>query len=466
MSLPKPVGRQKDVVVLPHHGHRVVLGTAGSGKTTMAVLRSVYLSTPGTDHSGKTLLVTFNTTLATYLRYLRPDHARNLTIENYHKFARGFLASLGKFPDNCVCEKTLRLNLIEASLVNAQSSQSGDIRFQRPRDYFSERIKWLAQHGVHTRSGFENLPQVVQSMSGLDDVDLDAVLVVYRGYLQLRKQREYLYDWDDLATSVIEALRADDRSRLYRHVVIDEGQDFSPTMLRSLALAIPKDGSLTFFGDAAQQIYGHRVSWRTAGLSVKEAEIYKLQDNYRNTAQIARLAIAISEMPYYEGVADLVEPVTPSAAGPLPTVVALTSREKQLQFVAEQAIELAKHQSVAVFYRDYSDHDALAPLLPATSVKLDRNLSVWKPGAGLYHGTYYSGKGLEFDCVLLPFMSDDRFPGAVDRRAFGAAEARARCGKLLYVAVTRTRKRLILTYSGSLTELLPDGDGLFKVIDG
>lgn len=72
-------------------------------------------------------------------------------------------------------------------------------------------------------------------MSDLDDGDLDAVFVVYRGYLQLRKHRDYLYDWDDLAVSVAEALRADDRPRLYRHVVIDEGQDFSPTMLRSLA---------------------------------------------------------------------------------------------------------------------------------------------------------------------------------------------------------------------------------------
>jgi ABC-type taurine transport system ATPase subunit len=40
MSLPTPIGRQKDVLYLPTQGHFVVLGTAGSGKTTLAVLRA------------------------------------------------------------------------------------------------------------------------------------------------------------------------------------------------------------------------------------------------------------------------------------------------------------------------------------------------------------------------------------------------------------------------------------------
>jgi hypothetical protein len=37
--LPQPKGRQSDVIYLPGVGHQVVLGTAGTGKTTMAMLR-------------------------------------------------------------------------------------------------------------------------------------------------------------------------------------------------------------------------------------------------------------------------------------------------------------------------------------------------------------------------------------------------------------------------------------------
>ena len=43
-SLPRPIGRQREVLYLPADGYTVVLGTAGSGKTTLAILRSLYLS--------------------------------------------------------------------------------------------------------------------------------------------------------------------------------------------------------------------------------------------------------------------------------------------------------------------------------------------------------------------------------------------------------------------------------------
>ncbi len=43
MSLPKPVGAQIDVLSLYPEGINVVLGTAGSGKTVLAILRALYL---------------------------------------------------------------------------------------------------------------------------------------------------------------------------------------------------------------------------------------------------------------------------------------------------------------------------------------------------------------------------------------------------------------------------------------
>ena len=40
MALPKPKGIQLEVLDLKPIGHNVVLGTAGSGKTTLAILQS------------------------------------------------------------------------------------------------------------------------------------------------------------------------------------------------------------------------------------------------------------------------------------------------------------------------------------------------------------------------------------------------------------------------------------------
>lgn len=125
-------------------------------------------------------------------------------------------------------------------------------------------------------------------------------------------------------------LRADTTPRRYRHVVIDEGQDFSPEMIRSLAEAISPDGSLTFFGDVAQQIYGHRMSWQSAGLHIQK--VWEFKENYRNSKQIARLGLAISRMPHFRDIREeIVEPVSPTADGPLPTLVECSSIDKEVE---------------------------------------------------------------------------------------------------------------------------------------
>ena len=41
----------------------------------------------------------------------------------------------------------------------------------------------------------------------------------------------------------------------------------------------------------------------------------------------------------------------------------------------------------------------------------------------------------------------------------------AQDGRLLYVGITRARTRLIMTYTGVVTELLPCDDGLYLTIN-
>ena len=68
-----------------------MLGTAGSGKTTMAIHRAAYVANSKMDHGGPTLLVTL--TLVTYLEHLRPRELANVGVRTYHHFPRGYLAS-------------------------------------------------------------------------------------------------------------------------------------------------------------------------------------------------------------------------------------------------------------------------------------------------------------------------------------------------------------------------------------
>ena len=112
--LPTPIGRQMDVLYLPATGHFVVLGTAGSGKTTLAILRAAYLGNSATQNNGWTLLVTFNRALVTYLKHFSDPRLGHVTVENYNLFARGYLASRGRMGFNTICKPTLRANLDRA----------------------------------------------------------------------------------------------------------------------------------------------------------------------------------------------------------------------------------------------------------------------------------------------------------------------------------------------------------------
>jgi hypothetical protein len=80
----------------------VILGTAGSGKTTMAILRSAYLSDPDLPQHGRTLLLTYNKALGAYIRALAAPQLQKVTVEHYHKFARGYLASRGRMRNNSI----------------------------------------------------------------------------------------------------------------------------------------------------------------------------------------------------------------------------------------------------------------------------------------------------------------------------------------------------------------------------
>ena len=266
---------------------------------------------------------------------------------------------------------------------------------------------------------------------------------LYSNYLAQRQRGGKLFDWSDLASSVLDELRSDRSDRRYRHVVIDEGQDFSPEMLRSLVAAIPEDGSLTFFGDIVQQIYGHRMSWRSAGLAIRD--IWRFRENYRNTRQISQLALALADMPTFPDDPDLVEPSAPAADGPPPALVSCSSEHDERRLIVSRAAAQARTGTVAILFRTREQERAISRHLPSQATRLHRDLRQWPTGPGLFHGTYHAAKGLEFDTVFLPFLSDDEWPYPPDVENFGIQEAAARNARLLYVGITRARSTLVMT---------------------
>lgn len=461
MTLPKPLRKQREVLYLPSTGHSVVLGTAGSGKTTLALYRAAFLGSDDLPHYGKVLLLTFNQALVTYLNYLKPREFRNVTIESYHKFARGYLNSRNKMSFNCICDPNLKQQLIEQSVENISSSYKPHKFFKRSLGFFVDEIQWLHAHGISDLKTYKKVIRTGRTGTRLNKDLRKPMFEILEEYHRLRDAEGKLYDWDDISTTVREEFDADGSERLYKHIIVDEGQDFSPEMIRSLASAIPSDGSLTLFGDVAQQIYGQRTSWRYANLAIQKE--WWFEENYRNTYQIANLGLAISNMEYFSDVADMVTPKFTRPAGPLPTLYKCSGLEEELEMAVKVARSEADTKSVAVLFKNREQEAKFSKKLIG-GTQLHRNMGSWSNNTGVFYGTYHSAKGLEFDLVILPFLNQDNLPDEENIEALGHDDALTHTGRLLYVAVTRAKNELILLYSNKLTELLPRKKSLYQVV--
>jgi superfamily I DNA/RNA helicase len=433
----------------------------------MAILRAAYLANALTDTGRRVLLVTFNRTLVTYLRSLAFGCLPPIVdVHNYHLFARGYLRSAWKRPVN-IADKPRRETIIALAVSQAKQSNGSHPVYDLSIEALSAEFEWIAKAGVRSPDEYYRVERVGRLGTRFPRRVRPVLYALYESYLSLRASQAYDCDWDDLALAVCDELQRDTSSRRYQHVIIDEGQDFSPMMLRSLGLAVGGSGSLTFFGDRNQQIYGTRISWRSAGLA--NPQVWRFEENYRNSRQIADLGLAMSHMPYFHDEEDLVQPREPTADGPKPTLVSCSTRQREFELALQQAALLGRTQSVAVLVRSTQDKQAFLTALQQKSIAvqhLDRKLLIWSGAQGVSVGTYHAAKGLEFDAVILPYCSAEVLPDPTHVAALGSREdALAEEGRMLYVAVTRARTRLLITHSGLITELLPDDESLYQKVN-
>ncbi len=120
--------------------------------------------------------------------------------------------------------------------------------FNRPVSFFEDEIRWLARHGIVSAEDYASTSRTGRADARLIRLLRPTMWNILEEYRRLRGEAGYRYDVDDIASAVANAFDGDSGSRLYKHVIVDEGQDLSPEMLRALSKAVPKDGSFTFFG--------------------------------------------------------------------------------------------------------------------------------------------------------------------------------------------------------------------------
>jgi len=263
--------------------------------------------------------------------------------------------------------------------------------------------------------------------------------------------------------------RVADDGRLFDHVLVDEGQDLSPVHWQLLrALVGEHTDDLFIAEDSHQRIYGRRVVLGQYGIRIV-GRSRRLTLNYRTTAQNLAYALRILQGGDYVDLEDAQESSTAyrsARSGPRPQVIGSGSLTRELDAAATTISDWVARtdapETIAVLVRDRWVRDRVVAGLAERGVQIrsvDRE-SI-KPGQPVVM-TMHRAKGTEFSKVLLFDVSRDSIPAALkDQRysedAFEDALLRER--SLLYVAATRARDELAVTYKGMPSTLVDPEEG-------
>lgn len=254
--------------------------------------------------------------------------------------------------------------------------------------------------------------------------------------------------------------------RLYDHVLIDEAQDLAPThwqLLRALVGDHPDD--LFLAEDSHQRIYGRRVVLGHYGIRIT-GRSRRLTLNYRTTAQNLHYALQILQGGDYldlEEAADTAGDYRSARTGPAPRILPCTSISDELDTaaatIATWAAGTTAPETIAVLVRDRWQRDRVAAGLAERGVQIravDRETI--KPGQPVVL-TMHRAKGTEFARVLLFGISADSIPAVMREHRYSPdawTDALLRERSLVYVAATRARDELAVTWTGMPSTLLGD----------
>lgn len=270
------------------------------------------------------------------------------------------------------------------------------------------------------------------------------------------------------ATRILEA----QSEKPYRHIVVDEAQDLSPDQWRFLRAAAPMSSDDIFIaGDTHQRIYDHRVSLRDVGVNVT-GRSRKLNLNYRTTAEILGWSLGLlrgATIDDMDGGLDSIAGCKSYVHGMDPRAVGLGTADDEARFVAAyikgwlaKGIEPSEIgiATRAKWMASKIETQLAAEDIPTIDLSKARGTDV----DAVSIGTMHRMKGLEFRCVTVAGVGASHVPLAnavttaeEDKLTHDQDVERERC--LLFVACTRAREELLVTWHGPsspfLTPLLP-----------
>ena len=445
--------QQRLAVERRYSGPAKVTGAAGTGKTVVALHRTREMAQRYPDQ--RILLTTFSKSLAErlshQLRLLMGEIPNRVRVQHLHQFAvQWWSRHVGalQIADTDQQEQYLQQ-------LYQQFKPSVSLTFLR--------LEWqtvIEPWNIRTLEAYLQAERVGRKVA-LSPERRRQIWIVFEHMWQWLDEHNVV-TWSTLCYRVADKIR---ENPPFRCVVVDEAQDFGPAELTLVrALCAEQEDDLFLCGDAGQRIYRVMTPWSRLGLAT-QGRSTRLYVNYRTTAQIQNCAEK-----WLPEVIDADETEEASYLRPLavlrgekPVQRRCLNRTAEAEALADWIWMLIREgyqpSDVAIFARAARLIDEFVPELEKRGLPCFylREGGTCCPDR-IAVGTTHRAKGLEFKAVAVVGVEDFWFPchaelqhleDPQEREAFINQER-----QLLYVACTRARERLWISFSGQPSRFL------------
>lgn len=452
---------QRELVEQEYDGPARVSGSAGTGKTIVALHRAVSLARKYPD--SRVLLTTFSDTLASALRARlrrlisnQPRLGERLEVESLDAIAARLYErhfERRKIPSRDV----VRRLVTQASESGADPTLSLNALLTEWDDLVDpwQLATWESYRDFQRLGRKTRLPEARRAAMWAAFESVRARLDA-DGYVT----RAGIYS--KLAAHLLTRKRPP-----FEYVVVDEAQDLNAPQLRFLAaLGGDRPNGLFFAGDLGQRIFQLPFSWKSLGVDI-HGRSHTLRVNYRTSHQIRTQAdrLLAPQVADVDGNAEDRRGTTSVFNGPAPVVRTFDShaleREAVSAWIAERSKEGIAPHEMGVFVRSNAEFDRARLAVEETGLPfkvLDENVETTSGQVSI--GTMHLAKGLEFRAVAVMACDDEVIPlqGRIEAAGDDAdlEDVYNTERHLLYVACTRARDQLLVTSVEPASEFLDD----------
>lgn len=452
---------QREWVERDYAGPARVIGSAGTGKTIVALHRAAHLARVHPD--ARILLTTFSDTLANALRAKLKCLLRGAPRLEEHIEVHSF---------SFIGRRLYQMHVGPVTLAPAAEVQ----------EIIQTAAAAVAGHKFSLRFLLAEWEQIVDAWQ-LTDWE------AYRDVARLGRKTRLAEAQRAVLWSIYERVRAELKARgliteaglftelagvlarrpnpPFDFVVVDEAQDLSVANLRCFAaLGGQRANALFFAGDLGQRIFQQPFSWKSLGVDIR-GRSRTLRVNYRTSHQIRTevdrlLGREIADVDgYRQDRSDTVSVFN----GPPPVIRVFKSEHEETEFVgqwlATQAEGGVLPHEFGVFVRSSAQLERASAAVTAAGMPfkiLDEHVEVTSGHVSL--STMHLAKGLEFRAVAVMACDDEVIPSQERIQKVGDVadlpEIYNTERYLLYVACTRARDHLLVTGVEPASEFLDD----------